>query len=86
MRKTLPIATALLPLLVAAAYFKFDPTGPMLGPVVIGSFFIGWIGSGFMVIRRLWLKILLILIYPLVSWLAITAIMVLVYGVPGGPF
>lgn len=86
MRKTLPIALALFPLLIAAAFFKLDPTNRQLGPALIGSFFLGWIGAGFIAIRRLWLKILFLLSYPVVTWVLITVIMILLYGIPGGPF
>jgi hypothetical protein len=31
----------------------------------------------------LWLKIFLLVAYPLVTWITVTLIMVVVYGVPG---
>jgi hypothetical protein len=44
---------------------------------------LGWIALGFSEIRRLWLKVSLLASYPIVMWIAITIVMVVVYGVPG---
>ena len=83
MRKILPIGSAIFPLLVAAAGFKWFPRSDLLGPVIIASLLLGWIGMGFSSLPRRWLKVLILVVYPFVMWVAITAVMVLVYGVPG---
>jgi hypothetical protein len=79
----LPIGLAVLPLLIAAAAFKWSPTSAFLGPVLIASVLLGWIGIGFSSLSRRWLKVLIVVLYPFVMWIAITGVMVLVYGVPG---
>jgi|GEM_PF-5519592 len=83
MRIALPIAAWLGPLLVTAAAFKWWPDSSLLGPAVIGSALAGWIGLGFCEFRRQWLKVVLLVGYPVVMIFALTLIMVLVYGVPG---
>ena len=83
MRKLLPIGSAILPLLVTAAAFKWFPRSDSLGPVIISSVVLGWIGMGFSSLSRLWLKVLLLVAYPFVMWVAVTLVMILVYGVPG---
>ncbi len=83
MRKVLPIGSAIFPLLVTGAAFKWFPRSDLLGPVIIASLLLGWIGMGFSSLPRRWLKVLILVVYPFVMWVAITAVMVLVYGVPG---
>ena len=83
MRKVLPIGAAIFPLLVAGAAFKWFPTSGLLGPVIIASLLLGWIAIGFSSLHRRWLKVLILVAYPFVMWAAITAVMILVYGVPG---
>jgi len=83
MRKALPIASAIFPLLVTAVAFKWFPRSDSLGPVIIGSLVLGWIGLAFTSIRRRWLKVLILVLYPFVMWVAITLVMILVYGIPG---
>ncbi len=83
MRRALPIAAWIFPLLVAAAAFKWQPNSELLGPVVIGSVLLGWIGLGFSEFRRRWVKVLALVGYPVVMLLAATLIMIAVYGVPG---
>jgi hypothetical protein len=86
-RETMPIARPLaawiLPLLVAAAAFKWWPESSLLGPAAIGSFLAGWIGLGFCAFRRPWLKVTSLICYPVLMVLAVTLVMVFVYGVPG---
>jgi hypothetical protein len=83
MRKVLPIGSAIFPLLVAAVAFKWFPRSDLLGPVIIASLLLGWIGIGFSFLPKRWLKVLILVAYPFVMWIAITAVMVLVYGIPG---
>jgi hypothetical protein len=83
MRRALPIAAWIFPLLVAAAIFKFDPRSEQLGPILLGSVALGWAGLAFGELRRLWLKVVLVVSYPLLMWIGITAVMIAVYGVPG---
>ena len=83
MRKVLPIGSVIFPLLVTAAAFKWFPGSEGLGPVIIASLLLGWIGIGFNSLSRRWLKVLILVAYPFMMWAAITLVMVLVYGVPG---
>jgi hypothetical protein len=83
MRKMLPIGAAIFPLLVAAAFFKWSPRSDLVGPIVIASVLLGWIGLGFSSLSRLWLKVLILVVYPFVMWAGVTVVMVVVYGVPG---
>ena len=83
MRKLLPIGSAIIPLLVTAAAFKWFPRSDSVGPVIIGSVLLGWIGMGFSSFPRLWLKVLILIAYPFVMWVAVILLMVLIYGVPG---
>ena len=54
-----------------------------VGPVIIGSVLLGWIGMGFSSLPKRWLKVLILVAYPFVMWIAVTAVMVVVWGVPG---
>jgi hypothetical protein len=83
MQKVLPIGSAIFPLLVTGAAFKWFPRSELLGPVVIASALLGWIGIGFSSLSRRWLKVLMLVVYPFAMWVAITAVMILVYGIPG---
>ena len=83
MRRALPIAAWSFPLLVDAATVQWQPNSELLGPVVIGSVLLGWIGLGFSEFRRRWVKVLALVGYPVVMLLAATLIMIAVYGVPG---
>jgi hypothetical protein len=83
MRRALWIVVWIFPLLVAGAAFKWIPDSELLGPAVIGSGVLGWIGLGFCKFRRLWLKVLVLVGYPVVMLFAITLVMIAVYGVPG---
>ena len=55
----------------------------LLGPVIISSVLLGWIGIGFSTLSRRWLKVLILVAYPFVMWIAVTGVMIVVYGVPG---
>ena len=83
MRKVLPIGSAIFPVLVTAAAFKWFPTSELLGPVIIASVLLGWVGLGLSSFPKRWVKVLILVVYPFVMWVAITAVMILVYGVPG---
>ena len=83
MRKALPIASVIFPLLVAAIVFKWFANSQYLGMVIIPSLVVGWIGIWLSSFSRRWLKVLSIVLYPFVMWCAVVSMMVLVYGVPG---
>jgi hypothetical protein len=83
MRRALPIIAWIFPLLVTAAAFKWGPDSELLGPEVIGSALLGWIGLGFCEFRRPWLKVLALISFPVVMLFGDTLVMVVVYGVPG---
>ena len=83
MRKMLLMGSVIFPLLVTAAAFKWFPRSDLLGPVVISSAVLGWIGVGFSPLRKWWLKALILVAYPFVMWIAITLVMIVVYGIPG---
>jgi hypothetical protein len=83
MRKALPFAAFVFPLLVTAAVFRFAPRSEQLGPMILSSALLGWIGLACSEIRRLWLKVVLVLGYPPVMWVGIMAVMVVVYGYRG---
>jgi hypothetical protein len=83
MRKWLPAASAIFPLLITAAAFKWFPRSDSLGPVIIANLLLGWIGIAFSTLSRRWLKVLLLVAYPFVMWIAVILIMIVVYGVPG---
>jgi hypothetical protein len=51
--------------------------------LVIASVLLGWIGIGFSLFNQRWLKVLVMVAYPFVMCIALTAVMILVYGVPG---
>jgi hypothetical protein len=83
MRKVLPIGSAIFPLLVTAAAFKWFPRSDYLGAFIIPTVALGWIGMGFSSLTKRWLKVLILVVYPFVMWIGITMVMILVYGVPG---
>ena len=83
MRKRLPIPSAIIPLLITAAAFKWFPNSALLAPVVIGGFLLGWIGMGMSPFPKRWLKVLILIAYPFVMWIACTIVMMVVYGIPG---
>ena len=83
MRKLLPMGSTIFPLLVTATAFKWFPRSELLGPFIIASLLLGWIGIGFSMFAKRWLKVLMLVAYPFVMWVAVTAVMILVYGVPG---
>ena len=83
MRRALPIVLAIFPLAVIAASFKWFPNSNLLGPVIIGSVLAGWTGLGFASIRRPWVRVLMLMIYPLAMAAAGTVLMIAIYGVPG---
>ena len=83
MRRALPVVSVLFPLLVTAIAFKWFPRSDYLGAYIIPSLILGWIGMGFSSFARRWVKVLVMVVYPFVMWVAVVLVMILVYGVPG---
>jgi multisubunit Na+/H+ antiporter MnhE subunit len=81
--RALPIASVVLPLVVTAIAFRWSPRSELIGVPVIGSALLGWLALGFTPMARRWLKVLLMIAYVPAMWLAITVVMIAVYGVPG---
>lgn len=83
MRKLLPVGSVIVPLVITAIAFKWFAPDQLVGPVVGISLLLGWIGLGLSSFRKRWVKVLLVVAYPFVMLLAVSAVIVVVYGIPG---
>ncbi len=76
MEKVLPFVSAIFPLVVTAVASKF-PKSNLLA-VILASFFLSWITLVVSSRVRLWLKVLILVVYPVVTLPAMWVLMLLV--------